>query len=303
MQHVLIAGGTGLIGTRLSEMLVAAGHRVSHLSRRAQPNGTYPTYQWDVERGTIDDAALEDADVVINLAGAGIADKPWTPARKQLIIDSRVNSTRLLREAIQRATHKPKLYLSGSAVGFYGSRGDELLKEDSPAGEGFLSQSCAAWELAAREVAATGIRTVALRIGIVLSTRGGALEKMLLPLRFFLGVYFGNGRQWYSWIHIEDLCRMFIHAIENEHLQGTYNAVAPHPASNKSLVQALAAAFGRPALILPAPAFAMRLAMGEMAAVVLDSTKVSSQKITSTGFRCEYPTLLHAVNDLLTRHA
>jgi len=303
MQHVLIAGGTGLIGTRLSEMLVAAGYRVSHLSRRAQPNGTYPTYQWDVERGTIDEAALEEADVVINLAGAGIADKPWTPARKQLIIDSRVKSSSLLKAAMQKSGNPPKLFILGAAVGYYGDRGNELLQEESPAGAGFMPQSCIAWEKPAEEIAASGIRTVILRMGIVLSTRGGALEKILQPLRFFLGVYFGNGRQWYSWIHIDDLCRMYIHAIENVHLQGVYNAVGPHPAGNKSLVQALAAAYGRPALILQAPAFVMRLALGEMAAAILDSTKVSSQKITATGFRCEYPTLLHAVKDLITRHA
>lgn len=301
MQHILIAGGSGLIGTRLSEMLTALGYNVSHLSRRVHPGQPYPTFSWDVDKGTIDDKAIEEADVVINLAGAGIADERWTSERKQLIIDSRVKSTLLLRDAMLRVAKRPTLFLSGAGIGYYGSRGDELLKEEAGPGVGFLAESCQVWEKAIEEVAAAGIRTAWFRIGIVLSTRGGALEKMMLPLKFFLGGYFGNGRQWFSWIHIDDVCRMFIHAIENSHVEGVYNAVAPHPASNKSLTQALAAALGRPAIILPAPAFALKLAMGEMSSVILSSTKVASQKITSTGFRHEFPVLISALKDLVNR--
>ncbi|HKK78668.1 MAG TPA: TIGR01777 family oxidoreductase [Phaeodactylibacter sp.] len=299
MPTVLIGGGSGLIGTRLSQLLQEKGYDPIHLSRRQRPNAPYPTYQWDAEAGTIEDEAVQAADYVINLAGAGIADKPWTKARKALIISSRVKTARLFKEAFERTGHNPKAYLSSSAIGYYGDRGETLMTEEAEAGTGFLSESTVAWESAIQEVAQTGTRTVGIRIGIVMSTQGGALEKMLIPFRFYTGTYFGDGQQWYSWVHIDDICRLFIHAMENESMNGFYNGVAPNPVRNKTLVEQIKNAMNSPAILVPAPTFALRLAMGEMADAVLDSTKVSAEKTQSTGFDFQFPEIEKALGDLL----
>lgn len=301
MASVLIAGGSGLIGRRMSALLSEKGHAVSLLGRKADTSGKWRKYAWNPSRGEIDLEAVKQADVVINLAGAGIADARWTASRKREIIDSRVQSTQLLLDGFKRAGHTPQCYLSGAAIGYYGHRGDELLAENALPGTGFLAESCMAWEKAIHEVADFGLRTVAFRIGIVLSTRGGALEKMMLPAKMGLGTYFGAGNQWYSWIHIDDVCRMFIHAIENQGMEGIFNAVSPAPATNKELAAALMRAMNRPQILLSAPAFALELAMGEMASVVLNSTRVDASKISAAGFSFQYPELEAALLDLLTR--
>lgn len=302
MSTILIAGGTGLVGKHLSQMLQAAGHTVLHLSRKQDLNAKFPAYAWDLDKKTIDQAAVDRADYIINLAGAGIADERWTDERKQLIISSRGDSTLLLKAAIERRPSPLKAFISASAVGFYGSRGDQLMTEDDATGkDSFLAESVAAWEQAVEKIAETGLRTVAIRVGVVLSTRGGALEKMLIPFRFFNATYFGNGQQWMSWVHIDDICRMFIEAIENERFSGVYNGVAPHPSRNQDLVRELKKAIGRPAVVLPAPEIVLRAAMGEMADVVFESTRVSSKKIEAAGFKFQFPDLLPALKDLLRR--
>lgn len=302
MQTILIAGGTGLVGSRLSDLLTEKGYKVTHLSRRANPSAKYKTYQWDLNKNHIEEAALQKANVVINLAGAGIADKRWTAARKQLIIDSRVKSNELLANLLPNYPNI-KTYISASAIGYYGDRpADEVLKENaSPGQTGFLAESVKAWEASIQKVAATDIRTVILRIGIVLSTKGGALEKLLIPFNFWMGTYFGDGKQVYSWIHIDDMCRQFIKAIENNEMNGTYNGVAPKPVSNKVFTELAAKAIDKSAAILPAPTFAMRLAMGEMADVVLTGSNVSSEKIEKVGFVFEFPELEGAIRDLVKR--
>ena len=301
MKNVLIAGGTGLLGLRLSRILRGGGYTVSHLSRSPNPDAEFPAYAWDIAKGTIDSAAFNQADYIINLAGSGIADKRWTASRKRDIIDSRTQSTFLLKKYLQNSTHTVKAYISASAIGFYGERGNELVSESSPKGSGFLAESTAAWENAVKEVERTGIRTVTIRIGVVLSTQGGALEKMLLPFTLRTGVYFGNGEQWFSWIHIEDLCNIFVWAIENEKAKGVYNAVAPTPLSNHDLTEAIATAKGGGYLLMPAPAFGLRIAMGEMADVVLSSAKVSSQKIQQEGFKFKFSEAVAALEDLFER--
>jgi len=299
MSTILIAGGTGLIGKRLSAMLAQQGHTVYHLSRSASPDATYKTYQWNPTKKEIDKAALSSADYVINLAGAGIADKRWTDKRKKIIINSRVNGNELLAETLPQFPNI-KAYVSASAIGYYGDRGTTVLSEkDTPGKEGFLSESVVAWEKSIGLVAATGIRTVVVRIGIVLSTEGGALEKLLLPFKAWLGVYFGDGQQVYSWIHQDDLVRIFIQAIKEEKMSGVYNGVAPNPVSNKVFTKITADVLGKSALIVPSPAFAMRLAMGEMADVVLTGSNVSSKKIEATGFEFKFPTLDVALKELL----
>ncbi len=301
MSRVLIGGGSGLIGQHLSELLVREGYEVSHLSRSKQGAHRFPTYQWDAQAQTIDDEAILQADYVINLAGAGIADARWTDRRKKLIIDSRTETTRLLKNSFERLDHFPRAYLSASAVGYYGDRGAQMLHEDDPPGTGFLSESCILWENAISEVATVVPRTVVLRTGIALSTRGGALEKMLLPLKGFISTYFGDGSQYYSWIHIDDICRAYLHALRNEEIRGTFNGVAPLPVTNKELARALPAAAGKPALVLPAPAFAMRLVLGEMSHTVLDSARCSATKLQESGFEFTYPELQPALQDLLQR--
>ncbi len=296
MATILIAGGTGLIGNRLSDMLRKKGYVVRILTRTPGGEGQYA---WDPSAGTMDEKALQGADCVINLAGAGIADKRWTPARKRLIIDSRVQSAGTLRNAFLRSGMRPKVYLSASAIGYYGDSRERWMSEsDAPVGTGFMVDCCRQWEAAAGEVAALGIRTVVFRIGVVLAKESGALAEFIKPLRFGLGGYFGDGQAWYSWIHRDDICRMFLWAIENETAEGVYNAVAPDPVRNKELVQSIAGAMHQPAIIAPGPAFVMRLALGEMAAVILNSNRVSAEKIMKAGFEFKYPVLKDALADI-----
>jgi uncharacterized protein len=299
MKKILIAGGTGLIGTHLSRLLKKKGYQVAHLSRKANPNAEFPTYAWQPETGTFDKKAFDEADAIINLAGAGIADKLWSKKRKREIIESRTSGNALIATYLRSEMHRVQVYISASAIGFYADRGDEIMSETSAVGTGFLAESTAAWEQAIAEVAATKVRTVALRIGVVLSSEGGALQKILIPFLFRLGVYFGNGQQWTSWIHRDDLCNIFLWALENPSVSGTFNAVAPTPLSNYDLTKAISVAKGGVYLMMPAPSFALRLGMGEMADVVLGSTRVSSQKIEHQGFVFRFPKILDALKDLL----
>ncbi len=301
MGTVLITGGTGLVGNQLSRLLKQSGYNVLHLSRKENLKATFPAYEWNIEAGTIDNRALEKADYIVHLAGAGVADSLWTAARKRLIIDSRVKSALLLQKKLKEIGKSPKAIICASASGFYGNRGGKLLEETATAGEGFLAEVVKKWE-AANEGFSTGeVRCVQLRVGIVLSTKGGALAKMLPSYNFRMGAYFGDGSQYYSWIHLDDLCQMFVDAIENAAVEGTYNAVAPTPVTNKYLAEAIGTAMNKSILLMPAPAFAMRLAMGEMSSIVLDGARLSSQKIQNTGFKFTFETVNDALRDLLER--
>lgn len=302
MSTILIAGGTGLIGSRLSELLTQKGYEVIHLSRKANLDTTYPAFEWNVEQQFITSAAIKKADIVINLAGAGIADKPWTDARKKLIISSRVDSTRLLKKAIENYNPNIEAYLSASAIGYYGDQGSEELDETSePGEEGFLAESVLAWEAAIKEIMATPLRTVAVRIGLVLSTKGGALPKLMLPARFGIGGYFDKGDQWYSWVHIDDVCRLFIYAIEHKEMSGFYNATAPNPSTNKELTKLIGKAMGKNLLMIPGPSFALRLGLGEMADTVLGSAKILPNRTQQAGFDFQFPDLLPALQDVIAQ--
>lgn len=299
MKNILIAGGTGLVGTKLSHLLRGAGYKVTHLSRRADPNAEFPSFAWQPEKGIVDKKAFDNVDAIINLAGAGIVDKRWTNARKRIIIQSRTTGNVLIANFLQNEKHSVKAYVSASAIGFYADRGATLMTEKDTAGRGFLAESTLAWENAINIVRKTGVRTVALRIGIVLSTEGGALPQMLMPFHFRLGTYFGNGEQYISWIHIDDLCRMFQFALENEKMSGVFNGVAPKPLSNYDFTKAMVEAKGGGYLMIPAPSFALRIVMGEMADAVLGSTNVSSQKIENQGFSFLYGDAHKALENLL----
>lgn len=302
MTKVLIAGGKGLIGSHLSALLAAEGYDVAHLSRRADGQSPYRTYVWNPSEGSIDPMAVQGADYIINLAGEGIADAPWTAARKEAIIKSRTDSARVLSDACIQQGHRPRAYLAASAVGYYGNRGEEVLPETARAGRGFLAESCIAWEEATAGVAASlQVRTFVLRIGIVLSSKGGALAKMITPAQLLVSPYFGDGQQWYPWIHIDDVARIFLRAITDERLAGTFNGVAPNPERNASLASLLPKAMGRVALSFPAPAFALRLALGEMSDVVLNSDRCVPQRLLEVGFDFKFPELQPALEDILRR--
>lgn len=302
MTTILIGGGSGLIGMRLSEILTKKGYQVLHLSRTPKTNALYPTYVWDIEKGTIEEEALQKADYLINLAGTGIADERWTSERKNLIISSRVNSTRTFKKYIETAPGKYKAFISASAIGYYGNRGDEILTEtSSPGTSGFLAKSVIEWENAIQEIVHTGIRTVTLRIGLVLSTQGGALPKIALPAKLGVGSYFGDGRQWYAWIHIEDLCAVFLNAIENERLEGIYNAVAPEPVRNKEFAVQMGQALRKKLLLISAPVFALRAGLGEMADAVLGSARIHPTRLEASGFVFQFRSLVAALQDLFRR--
>lgn len=300
MKKVLITGGTGLVGKRLSELLLEKGYEPVLLSRNPKPLSKTKQYRWDIGKNFIEPAAIEEADYIVHLAGEGIADKPWTSARKKQLLESRTKSSEVLLQALKAYPNKVKAVVAASAIGFYGNTGDSLITEDAPSGKGFLSEVCVAWEKATTPFAEV-TRLAQLRIGIVLSTQGGALTELQKPINFGLGAYIGNGNQFYSWIHIDDLCGIIIHALEHEEVIGVYNAVAPNPVRNRDLVDAIRFALKKPSVGLPSPEFAIKLIMGEMAAVVLDSCKVSAQKIIQSGYQFKFKLPTPALHDLYKR--
>ena len=287
---ILISGSSGLIGTAATTALKSDGHNVVHLVRPGKT--TNPgDIQWDPMRATVDVAGLEGIDVVIHLSGAGIADGRWTEERKQLLRSSRIDTTRVLVDSLSRLKQKPRLLIVASAIGYYGSRGDEILTESSTTGTDFLALVCRDWEAEASRAAERGIRTVMLRFGVVLSGKGGALPKMLPPFKLGVGGRLGSGQQWMSWIAIEDVVGIFRHTIANEQVSGPVNVVAPNPVRNEEFTRLLAGMLHRPA-IFPAPAFVLRLAMGEMAdAVLLSSDRVKPEQMLAAGYKFRFEIL------------
>ncbi|MDX5418464.1 MAG: TIGR01777 family oxidoreductase [Hymenobacteraceae bacterium] len=292
---ILITGGSGLIGTRLSEMLIDQGYEVAHLSRNPDKFSHYKSFRWDVKEPYLDDNAITYADYIIHLAGAGLADEKWTNSRKKEILRSRVDSAQLLLDSLRKSDHHVKGFISASGVGIYGDAGDQLMSEESTYGEDFLAEVCKAWEASVWQIKDLGIRTVILRTGIVLSDKGGALPQMAKPVKLMAGAPLGSGRQYMSWIHIDDLCRLYIRAIEDTHFEGVYNAVAPHPVTNKEFTKELAEAVHRPLVLPKVPSFAVNLMLGEMSDVVLTGQRVSANKVMHTGFTFEYNYLEEAL--------
>lgn len=293
---ILLAGGTGLIGTKLAEMLRASGHEVRLLTRSPKAPSEY---YWNPAKGQIDQASLKDISVVINLAGAGIADKRWTATRKKELIESRVQSAGLLFSELEKMPVRPKVYLSASAIGFYGNSGEKILQENTPpADQSFMVGCCQQWETAADQMSQLGIRVVKFRIGVVLAQEGGALAEIIKPLRWGLGAYFGDGQAWWSWIHREDVCRAFIWGMETPSAAGAYNLVSPNPVRGKALVLETARAMQKWAIFMPAPAFALRLVLGEMSAVILNSNRVSAEKLSEAGFEFKWTGLDGALREI-----
>lgn len=297
-QHILITGGSGLIGKSLTNELLAKGYVVSHLSRGRGNDDRIKTYQWDVASGKIDEHCLDGVDTILHLAGAGIADKRWTKKRKQEIIDSRIQSAHLLFNLLKSKPNQVKNFISASATGYYSNRGDELMTEDSTPAKDFLGYCCTVWEQAADQGVELGLRVVKMRTGVVLSTKGGALPPLAMPVKLGAGTALGTGNQWIPWIHWRDAVDMYLHVIEDIALHGVYNMVAPNPVTNKQLTRAVAEQLRRPYWLPNVPAFFLKLIFGEMGAVVLGSTKVSAAKIESTGFIFKYPTLTDALKEI-----
>jgi uncharacterized protein len=297
--NILITGGTGLVGTRLTKLSVEAGHSVAHLSRASRPGAT-KTFVWDPKKKTLDSAALAMADVVVHLAGTNVGDKRWSDRRKEDILKSRIDSTSLLFEELRKGNHNVKSFVSASGIGYYGA-GDEGLSfsEDHKKGDGFLADVVARWEEAVDEIATLSIRVVKIRTGVVLSEKGGALKEMMRPIKLYVGSPLGTGDQIVSWIHLDDLCRIFIKAAEDQKMQGVYNAVAPNPVSNKQLTSLIAQTLKRPLWLPRVPAFILSALLGEMSEVVLEGSKISSAKIQATGFTFRFTNPRDALQDLL----
>ena len=294
--NVTITGGTGFIGRRLVARLLAEGHSVHLLGRSAPPGGVRFT-AWDPATGEPPQESLAGADALVYLAGAPVAQR-WTRKARRTIRASRIQGTRLLIAALSRLSQKPSALICASAIGIYGARGDEVLTESSPPGQGFLADVCREWESSADLAKVLGLRVVKLRIGVVLGPGGGALARMLPPFKAGLGGRLGSGRQWMSWIHLDDLVELIRFAVEQPSLRGAVNATSPNPVTNAAFTATLAEVLKRPA-VLPVPAFLLKTAFGAMAEILLDSQRVLPQAAQAAGFRFQYPDLEAALRHAL----
>lgn len=298
--NVLITGGTGLIGKHLTSLLLNKGHKVSLLSRKKKDIPNVKVYLWDIEKGFIDTDALKNIDYIIHLAGAGIADKRWTDKRKQEIIDSRIRPIQLINQHLKEQRIKLKAFISASGIGFYGSdTGETRLDENSPAGNDFIATCTKAWE-AQTEKFTQATRTVSLRTGIVLSNDGGALPMLIQPIKLGIGVSLGSGKQWMSWIHIDDMCQLYLQALEDEKIQGAYNAVASGPVRNEELIKTTAEVLKRPLWLPNVPAFVMKILFGELSTIVLGGNYVKNKRVSEElSFSYQFTSLKEALVDLL----
>ena len=299
MTNIVIAGGSGLVGKNLTQLLSQNGHQVAWLTRKINNNLPIKQFVWDVNNQTIDKAVFDFADVIINLAGAGVADKKWTQSYKKEIYDSRIFSANLLATALSQNKHHVETYLSASAIGIYGNNTHLNTTEAVPATGNFLAQVCKDWEDAANKISDLGIRTSIVRVGVVLAKNGGFIEEVSKPIKMYVGAALGNGKQQTSWIHIDDLCRIFLHLITHKNLSGVYNGVAPNPETNLKLTQILAKQLHKPILLPNAPAFVIKLLFGEMGTMLLGSQHVSAKKIMETGFTFKFSHADLAISDIL----
>jgi uncharacterized protein (TIGR01777 family) len=296
-KNVLITGAAGFVGTYLTEFLIDRGYDVIILSRSAKGNKGNVAY-WNPQQGEIDIDALQNLDAAVHLAGENIAGR-WTDQKKARIENSRVLGTKLLSESLASLNKKPEVLISASAIGIYGNRGDEILTEASSHGQGFLADVGVKWEEATKIAKEAGIRTCNVRIGLVLGKDGGALKKMLMPFKLGLGGKIGDGKQYWSWIAIDDLVEIICYLLKNKNLEGPVNAVSPNPVTNSEFTRALGQVLNRPTLI-PLPAFAARGLLGEMAdETMLSSARVIPQKLLDAGFKFKYMDLKNALSGIL----
>lgn len=307
MGTILITGGSGLVGRALTDLLLKKGYQIIILTRKITDKNPRPNLKyalWDIKKNVIDIEAIQESDYIIHLAGAGVVDKKWTAAYQQEIIDSRVKSSSLIIETLKSNPNKIKAIISSSAIGWYGPdlSSNHRFVETDKHDDSFLGNTCKLWEESVEPAHQMGIRVCKLRTGIVLSTEGGALREFLKPIKLGVAAILGSGKQIVSWIHINDLCRMFLFAIENEEMSGSYNAVAPFPVTNKNLTLTLAKQI-KGIFFIPSyvPSFILKLMMGKRSIEVLKSCYVSSEKISKSGFTFFFPSIEVALKDLFSK--
>ena len=300
-KNILITGGTGLIGTRLTELLLSRQYKVAHLSRKPAQPGNVPRFHWDIEQNTIDPEALEFADYIVHLAGANIGEKRWTKDRKKVILHSRTDSADLLFRQAKAQKNRVKAFISASGTNIYGQdTGGILLHEERRQyGDDFLATVVKAWEASARQFDQLHIRNISIRTGFVLSANGDSLARMAAPVKLGLGAPLGSGQQFVSWIHIDDLANIYLKCITDDKMEGAYNAVAPNPVTNKEMMREIARVLKRPFFLPNVPGFLLKLVFGELASVVLGGNKVSSEKLEKKGFEFKYTNLEGALKDVL----
>ncbi|SFF26519.1 TIGR01777 family oxidoreductase [Flavobacterium xueshanense] len=302
-KNVLISGGSGFIGRNLTALLVAKGYSVSILSRsEKQSKGDIFYYKWDVTNQTIDEKAVLNADYIIHLAGENIAEKRWTAKRKAAIIDSREKSTQLLYSVLKKNNKKLDAFISASAVGIYGAvNGEEICSENMPPANDFLGYTCQKWEDSLDFIENLSIRTVKIRTGLVLGKNDGFLKKLIPLFKFRLGSALGSGKQYMPWIHVDDLCNIYLQAVSDPNMEGPYNAATTDNTTNTLFSKTLAGVFGYSIWLPNVPAFVLKLVMGEMAVIVLTGRRISSEKIQQTGFEFKFKNLEEALRDCLTK--
>lgn len=297
VKRVLISGGTGMVGSILTDMLVEDGREVHHLSRNPG-RGDHPdakTYGWDIKRGEIDDAAFDGVDAIVHLAGAGIADERWTEKRRRILTDSRVQSANLLHQAVVKMDRPPACFVSANGINYYGAKTTEhIFVESDPPSEDFIGQLCRSWEVAALQFEPI-CRVVTLRTSVVLAAEGGALPRIAKPVKWGFGAALGAGRQYMPYIHIDDLCRMYVHAIDHGDMKGAYNATNGEYITNREMTRAIARVWNRPLWLPAVPAFALKAVLGDMAQIVLEGSRATADKIRKTGFEFEYDDIISAL--------
>jgi uncharacterized protein (TIGR01777 family) len=298
METILITGGTGLIGKHLANLLNKKGYKVLVLSRTKKEEPT--SFYWDINNNYIDEQVIIEADYIIHLAGAGIADKKWTNARKKVLINSRVDSTNLLFKKAKEINPNLKGFIAASGIGYYGATTTKkIYEEDDISGDDFVSEICKLWEKASLQFNSLNIRTVIFRTGVVFSNEGGAFPKIFKPIKFGFGTVLGSGNQYIPWIHIDDLCNIYLEAIENKELKGVYNAVTSDYCNNKQLTKKIANTLGKKIWLPNIPSFIFKLVFGEMSVILLKGSRVSSKKIMNIGFKFKFQNLEAAFKNLI----
>lgn len=301
--EILITGGTGLIGIRLTEMLLEKGHKVSVLSRSKKQSENVNFYTWDIEKEHIEEEAIKKADIIVHLAGANVGEGRWTDKRKKEIIESRVNSGNLLFESVKKLNPTLKAFISSSAIGYYGMvNSDKIFDETDSPGSDFLADVCIAWETVADQFNQLGTRVCKVRTGVVLDKNEGALAKLLTPIKMGIGSALGSGKQAMPWIHLDDICGIYVHLIENKSLSGAYNGVAPGHDNNKEFSKTVAKLLDKPFWFPNVPAFALKLLMGEQSVIALKGSSISAKKIEASGYNFKFSELENALKNMLYKN-